>query len=74
MIGSLVDLGELEWALATLRPVEREPLFLSAVEGFTAREIGELTDRPRGTVLSLIHRAKGKMRAALAAREAEVSA
>lgn len=49
-------------ALATLRPIEREVLFLHAVEGFSASQIGALTDQPRGTVLSLLHRTKAKLR------------
>ena len=52
----------LDDALATLRPIEREVLFLHAVEGFSASEIGALTDQPRGTVLSLLHRTKAKLR------------
>lgn len=54
--------GRLEAALAELRPEERAVLFLSAVEGYTGREIGELLDWPRGTVLSHIHRARIKLR------------
>ncbi|MCZ7582899.1 MAG: RNA polymerase sigma factor [Deltaproteobacteria bacterium] len=53
---------QVDKGLATLRVEEREALFLNAVEGYTAREIAKLVDRPRGTVLSLIHRAKQKMR------------
>ena len=52
----------LDKALATLRPIEREVLFLHAVEGFSASEIGALTGQPRGTVLSLLHRTKAKLR------------
>jgi RNA polymerase sigma-70 factor (ECF subfamily) len=52
----------LEQALSRLRPVEREALFLAVVEGYTAQEIADLTQQGRGTVLSLIHRAKAKMR------------
>ena len=52
-------------ALGELREAEREVLFLHAVEGLTASEIGALTDRPRGTVLSLLHRTKKKLRARL---------
>lgn len=52
----------LETALSTLRPLEREALFLAVVEGYTAQEIGDLTAQPRGTVLSLIHRARQKLR------------
>ena len=60
--GVTVDLDEL---LAFLRPEEREALYMNAVEGYSAREIAELTDRPRNTVLSLIHRGKKKFRDAI---------
>ena len=53
---------ELHRTMGLLRPEERAVLLLSAVEGYTAREIGELLDAPRGTVLSLMHRARAKMR------------
>jgi len=49
-------------ALEKLRSVEREILFLSVVEGYTAEEIAVLTERPRGSVLSLLHRTKHKLR------------
>lgn len=52
-------------ALGLLRDDEREVLFLHAVEGLTASEIGAITERPRGTVLSLLHRTKKKLRAHL---------
>jgi RNA polymerase sigma-70 factor, ECF subfamily len=48
-------------ALARLKPGERELLYLSAVEGFSTREIMRLTGRPRGTILSEIHRARLKL-------------
>lgn len=54
--------GQLERALASLRAEERETLFLAVVEGYTAEEIAELTSRPRGTILSLLHRTKAKLR------------
>lgn len=60
--------GMLEEALGELRPDERETLFLAVVEGYTAQEIAELTSRPRGTVLSLLHRTKQKLRSLLARR------
>lgn len=53
---------ELGQALSILRPDERELLFLSAVEEMSVAEIAELTQRPRGTILSLLHRAKHKVR------------
>ncbi len=49
-------------AIGELRSVEREVLFLMVVEGYTAQEVADLTDRPRGTVLSLLHRGKRKIR------------
>ncbi len=54
--------GSLDSALGRLRPEERAVLYLSAVEGFTAKQIGELLDWPRGTVLSMLHRSKNKIR------------
>lgn len=57
--------GDLEALLALLRPVEREALYLNAVEGYTAKEIARMTKTPRNTVLSLIHRARQKLRAAV---------
>lgn len=60
--GTLDDLEEL---LGGLRPGEREAIYLHCVEGHTAEEVGVLTRQPRGTVLSLIHRALAKLRAAV---------
>ena len=49
--------------LSGLRDIEREALFLNIVEGYSANEIATLTGRPRGTVLSLIHRSRKKLAA-----------
>lgn len=57
--------------LARLRPEEREALFLSAVEEYSASEIATLTHRTRGTILSLIHRARQKLRKALTPARAD---
>jgi DNA-directed RNA polymerase specialized sigma24 family protein len=35
-----------------------EALFLHEVEGYSASEISPMTGQPRGTVLSLMHRAR----------------
>jgi len=48
--------------LSELRQQDREILFLWVFEGYTAAEIGDLTEQSRGTVLSQIHRAKGKLK------------
>ena len=57
-----------EAPLAGLGAAEREVLLLNVVKGYTAQEIGTFTGRPRGTVLSLIHRAKRKLRGAIEAQ------
>ena len=54
--------GALDQALGRLRPEERAVLYLAAVEGFTAQQIADLLDWPRGTVLSMSHRARGKLK------------
>ncbi|VAW83966.1 hypothetical protein MNBD_GAMMA16-1784 [hydrothermal vent metagenome] len=51
----------LESALAQLRGIEREVLYLSAVEGYTAQEITAITGQARGTVLSMLSRTKNKI-------------
>lgn len=56
---------DLERALSELRFEEQEVLYMNAVEGMTAAEISEQTGRPRGTVLSQIHRARRKLHGAL---------
>jgi RNA polymerase sigma-70 factor (ECF subfamily) len=53
---------DLDYLLGTLRPGEREAIYLHFVEGHTAEEVGTLTRQPRGTVLSLLHRALQKLR------------
>ncbi len=60
-------LDDLEVLLGMLRPGEREVIYLHHVEGCTAAEIGHLTGQPRGTVLSLLHRAYHKLRGSAAA-------
>lgn len=57
--------GMLGQHLANLRDTEREALLLSVIEGYSASEIASLTDSTRGTVLSLVHRAKVKIQQAL---------
>ena len=65
--------GALGRHLAELRDIEREVLLLSVVEGYSASEIAVLLNRSRGTVLSLVHRAKAKLQQALDADEIEAS-
>ncbi|MEM7533505.1 MAG: RNA polymerase sigma factor [Chloroflexota bacterium] len=60
----------LEAALAQLRFEERELLYLSIMEGYTASDLAALMDKPRGTILSTLHRAKRKLRELLSEVEA----
>lgn len=59
-----LNTAQFDATLAQLRPLEREALYLSAVEEYSAQEIAQLTKQSRGTVLSLIHRARQKLRRA----------
>ena len=55
----------LERALGRLSSTERELIFLHVVEEYTAAEIAEMTGKPRGTILSAVHRAKRKLQSLL---------
>lgn len=68
---NLMDSDEMQMALERLRDVEREALYLSVVEGYTADEVAQMIESTRGTVLSLVHRAKGKLRKWLASEQEE---
>lgn len=59
----------LEWALGKIRHDQREALYLSVVEGYTAEEISKLIEMPRNTVLSHIHRARKKLASLLDQRD-----
>jgi RNA polymerase sigma-70 factor, ECF subfamily len=61
-----MDITLLERSLCMLRVEEREAIYLHLVEGYSAAEVAELTDRSRNTVLSLIHRGRKKLLNALA--------
>lgn len=66
-----VILPHMDACLAQLRSLEREILFLHAVEGYSASEIAGLTGHARGTVLSLLHRTKLKLRRLLSPSQTE---
>jgi RNA polymerase sigma-70 factor (ECF subfamily) len=57
----VISENEVESIMAGLEPLERELLFLWAEQGFTAQEIADRTNSPRGTVLSRIHRLRKKI-------------
>ena len=67
------DRGQLVRALDTLPAGFREILVLRELEGCSYREIAEITERPIGTVMSALARARQQLRGALtqpAAKEA----
>ncbi|GAB5388614.1 MAG: RNA polymerase sigma factor SigR [Alphaproteobacteria bacterium] len=57
---------DLKGPMKSLSPKEREALYLNVVEGYTALEIALMTGSKRGTVLSHLHRARNKLKSALA--------
>ena len=63
--------GEIERAIAKLRPEYRTCILLRHVEGRAYEEIAEMLDLPLGTVKTYIHRARNELRIALAHLRAE---
>ncbi|MCU0621770.1 MAG: sigma-70 family RNA polymerase sigma factor [Gemmatimonadales bacterium] len=57
--------GEIEAAIARLRPEYRACILLRHVEGRAYEEIAEMLDLPLGTVKTYIHRARNELRAIL---------
>ncbi len=58
--------GEIEDAIAELRPAYREAILLRHVEGRAYDEIAEIMELPLGTVKTYIHRARKELQSALA--------
>jgi RNA polymerase sigma-70 factor, ECF subfamily len=58
--------GEIEVAIAQLRPKYRSCILLRHVEGRAYEEIAEIMDLPLGTVKTYIHRARNELRQSLA--------
>lgn len=58
--------GEMERAIAALRPEYRTAILLRHVEGHAYEEIAEIMEIPLGTVKTYIHRARKELQAALA--------
>jgi len=57
-------------ALAALPPDFRTAIWLADVEGYPYREVAAMMGTPLGTVMSRLHRARGKLRHALTAAPA----
>lgn len=60
-----ISTEEVRSALDTLRPEERQAIYLNYYEGYSASVIGRINSMPRSTVLSLLQRGKKKMGKAL---------
>ena len=58
--------GQIEVAIAQLRPEYRSCILLRHVDGRAYEEIAEILDLPLGTVKTYIHRARNELRQALA--------
>jgi RNA polymerase sigma-70 factor (ECF subfamily) len=58
--------GQIERAIATLRPEYRMVVLLRHVEGYSYEEIAASTELPLGTVKTYLHRARNELKEALA--------
>lgn len=58
----LVSQQEVEGIVSMLSSQENELLYLWAVEEYTADEISVIYEKPRGTILSQLHRLKKRLR------------
>jgi len=57
-----VSAEEMQICLSKLKDSENEVVYLSVIEGYTAREIAAFTGSSRGSVLSLLYRSKRKLK------------
>lgn len=57
----VIDENELDSLWTLLEPLEREILFLWAVEEYSTAEIAIQLDMPRGTILSRLHRLRKRL-------------
>lgn len=67
----LANAEVLDNVLGKIKHDQREALYLSVVEGYTAQEISQLTQTPRNTILSRIHRARQKLASLLSHEDKE---
>jgi RNA polymerase sigma-70 factor (ECF subfamily) len=58
----VLDRTELEQIWPSLTVMEREILFLWAVEGYSTDEVAGQLDKPRNTVLSIVHRMRKRLK------------
>ena len=58
--------GQIEEAIAKLRPEYRTAILLRHVEGYGYEEIADIMEVPLGTAKTYIHRARAELRQSLA--------
>lgn len=56
----LITKNELEYVWPQLDQIEREILYLWAIDDFSTSQIAELMEKPRGTILARLHRLRKK--------------
>ena len=69
----LANKDQLNKALNTLRPIERETIYLYYIEEYSTAEIAELTAISKGAVCSLIFRARIKLKDIITTKMTEVA-
>ena len=73
MEDQLINQQEVQGLLKNLSTQENELLYLWAVEEHTVDEIARIYDKPRGTMLSKLHRLKKRIRERLQGDRVEIS-
>jgi len=58
---SLINEQDAEYVIEKMNGLEREIIFLWAVEGYTTKEVAEYLNMPKNTVLSRIYRLRKKI-------------
>lgn len=69
----LANKDQVNKALAKLRPIEREIIYLYYIEEYSTVEIAKLTAISKGAVCSLIHRTRIKLKNIISIHEMEVA-
>jgi len=59
---TMLDRSELEAVWSEMTVLEREILYLWAVEGYSTDEVAAHLDKPRNSVLSIVHRMRKRLR------------
>lgn len=60
-VGHIDNKLDIAAILGTLSSNDREWMYLSCIEGFTAQKISQITEQPRGSILSQLARTKKKL-------------